>query len=87
MARRQRKVVSLRGAALPIPQVDREVVDALVDLLAEAMDGHIAGLAFAVVTPQGHTRSGTAGNAESHSMVAITSALAFRTMRRFDDIA
>lgn len=63
-------MVSLRGAAIPLPQVNRDVVATLESLLTDAKDGHIAGIAYATVSPEGHLVTAWIGNAETHSMIA-----------------
>ena len=76
--RRQRKVVSLRGAAIPLPQVNRDVVKACEMLLAEAKAGNIAGLLWARIAPQGHIKADWCGNADSHGMMAAAGMLSHR---------
>lgn len=78
MAARKGKVVSLRGAAIPVPQRNKEVIEDLRALLKEAQDGHICGLVYGVITPEGGVRTSWAGNAPKHHAVAAASMLAHR---------
>ena len=78
MARRKINVVSLRGAAIPLPQANRAVVDELESLLARAKSGNVVGFCYVTVAPEGHVGTGWAGNAEMHAMVAGAAMLAHR---------
>lgn len=78
----RRKVVSLRGAAVPQPYVNKAVVDDLKDLQREARDGNIAGILYAYVTPFGQVTTGWSGNAEKHDMLAASTILHHRVVRR-----
>jgi len=87
MAGRGRKkinVVSLRGVAIPLPQVNRDVVDTLESLMADARDGRIAGILYATVSPEGHLVTAWTGNAESHSMIAGAAILQRRITKAGD---
>lgn len=83
--RRQKKVVSLRGAAIPLPQRNPEVVGALEELLAEAKDGNIAGLIVGKISPQGHILHAWFGNADRHAMIAAAASLQYRIVRAGND--
>ncbi len=67
-ARRQRKVVSLFGAAVPIPQRQEDVIDKLEWLLRMAKDGAIAGIGYCVVEASGNVKTGWVGNADCHRL-------------------
>ena len=75
---RIKKVVSLRGAALPVPQANKDVINQLNTLLAAAKSGHISGLGYFTVSPEGHTGTGWEGNAEKFCMIAGSAMLAHR---------
>lgn len=85
--RLKNKVVSLRGAAVPLPQRNQDVIDALRELLKQAEDGHICGLLYGAITPQGHAVTSWEGNAPKHHMVATAAMLAHRinTVATSDD--
>lgn len=68
--RKKSNVLSLRGAAPPVPQIVPSVVEKLEELLARARDGHLVGFAFACLSPQGHGHFGWAGIAERDLMIA-----------------
>ena len=78
-------VLSLRGAALPIPQVNREVVETLESLLVQARDGRVAGIAYATVEPEGHITTGWSGDADKCGMIAGAALLAYRVTKSADD--
>lgn len=82
-ARRSRKVVSLRGAAIALPQQNREVIETLQSLLEDARGGQLIGLSFAGASPTGHIRTGWAGNAEQHVMLAATTILFNLVLKEF----
>jgi len=79
---RRRKVVSLRGAAIPIPERRPEVIEELSNFLSEARDGNIVGVGLFVIRPNGHITTSWAGNAEKHSMIAGVSMLHHRMMKK-----
>lgn len=70
-----RKVVSLYGAAPPIPQVIPEVVERLTELLARAKDGQLVGIAWVAVDPQGGTLYSHDGAADADRLIASTARL------------
>ena len=81
-ARRPRtNVASLFGAAIPIPQVNADVVEELERLSAAARDGRIAGLAYVKISPEGHFVTAWVGNADAHNMIAGAAILAHRITR------
>lgn len=79
--RKTNSVVSLRGAAIPVPQVNGAVVAKLDELRDRALAGHAVGLAFAIVSPQGHISTGWDGNADAHLMIAAVTVLQNRIVR------
>lgn len=74
------RVVSIRGAALPIPAVNAEVVETLRRLLHEAESGNIAGFVYGAVSPVGHIDTGWSGNADAHGMTAAVAILFHRVL-------
>ena len=76
--RKKNNVASLFGAAIPVPHINADVVDDLESLLKNARDGRIAGIAYVIVSPEGHLNTAWTGNAESHSMIAGAAILAYR---------
>jgi len=78
---RRRKVVSLRGAAIPIPERHPDVVEELSRFLTEARDGNIVGVGLFVVRPNGHTTTSWVGSADRHTMIAGVSILHHRMMK------
>ncbi len=87
MAQRRRKtnILSLRGGAIPVPHINRAVVETLESLLVDAKDGHIAGIVYATVSPEGHLVTAWTGNAESHSMIAGAAILQRRITKAGDN--
>lgn len=79
--RRANRVVSLRGAAIPIPSVNEEVVATAEGLLKRAKDGFVSGFVGAIVSPEGHIEIARAGNADRHQMVAAVAMLRWRVER------
>jgi len=77
----RRKVVSLRGAAIPIPERQPAVIEELSDFLKEARAGNVAGVGIFVVRPNGHITTSWAGPAEKHSMIAGVNLLHHRMMK------
>jgi carboxylesterase type B len=80
---KRNKIVSLHGAALPIPVVDGEVLDNANEILDLAKSGHAAGLIWGTVSPEGQIFTGFAGKASHNSMIAAATIL----FRRVTDTA
>jgi hypothetical protein len=84
MARKKTNIVSLRGAAIPVPHINQAVVETVESLLSDAKGGRIVGFAYARVAPEGHVTTGWAGNADGHSMIAGVALLAHRVTKAGD---
>lgn len=72
---RNANILSLRGTAIPVKRVNRDVVDALQGLMKEARAGQIAGLLYAAASPEGHSETNWVGNAPKSAMVAAATTL------------
>jgi hypothetical protein len=78
---KRRKVVSLRGAAIPIPERCPAAIEELSGFLTEARSGNVAGVGLFVIRPNGHVTTSWAGSADRHSMIAGVSILQHRMMK------
>lgn len=83
--RTKSNVSSLFGGAVPLPQVNVQVIEALEGLLSDARGGFMAGIAFAAVSPQGHIRTSWAGNSSTHDMLAAADILHHRILNTMCD--
>lgn len=81
--RRTKKVVSLRGAVVPVPQADADVVGMLRELLHEAESGNIVGLVYGTVDPFGHLAGGYVGMADAHHVMNAATICYNRVLRAF----
>lgn len=68
-------VLSLHGAAPPVPTVCPSVVEKLEELLERARNGNVVGFAYLAVDPYGMTMFGRCGMAPVESLIAGTARL------------
>ena len=72
------EVVSPFGPSVHIPEPDRDVVEALEELLEKARRGEVACFAYAYTTPNDTVHSGWQGSGSANIMLGAVSALQVR---------
>lgn len=73
-----KKVVTLRGANPPLPEVQQDIVDELERLLVSARDGQLIGFIYGGIYVTADIMTGWAGSADTHRCISAASILQHR---------
>lgn len=80
------KVVGLRGRSIPAgDKPNAEVIDILETYLAQARDGHVRGVAFAMFTADDAMITGWSGDFDNRKLLSAAALLSYRLAKQLDE--